>query len=427
MPREMVRTEECASVLSPDDRIFYDYYDVNRLEEHLNAFSPLDSHVTKQYIRAIKAFSKRDIWGELIMSGGGGFLTIAKNMLPVLPWVKPTMREFGQKFSDPFLKRAFPLLIYSMPDIPLMIHLVRHAYGLTGALQWPIGGSREFARSLERRYRELGGEIHYNSRVEKILVQHDHAKGIKLADGTEHWADLVISNADGRKTIVQMLENKYTDEHIRHYCGEPADETNFAVQVFLGVNRELGREPSSLVMLLDNPVKIAGHEHLSLEMQMYGFDKTMAAAGKGIIKVELVSSYSFWKKLYADRQRYDEEKQKIAGQVIELLEQRYFTGLKSQVEVIDVPTIITWERFMGGTHGFANMPNKKSSLINTLFRKKQEMKLPGLSDFYMVGQWVTSAGALFMNALSGRKAIQAICERDRKTFTSSEKQLRRAV
>ena len=414
MPREMVRTDECTSVLSPEGKLFYDYYDLGRLEEHLNSLCRADQKAIRDYIRGIQAFSGRDAWGDSVM-GKGGVLRTAKNILPMLPWIKPTMREFGQKFSDPFLRRAFPFLLYNTPEISVMIHLIRHGYGLNNAIQWPIGGSREFARSLERKYRDLGGEVLYKSRVEKILVEHDAAKGIRLADGTEHRADLVISNADGRKTIMEMLGNNYTNERIRQYCGEPPDEMNFGVHVFLGANRDLSREPSNLVMLLDAPVVIAGHEQHSIAMQMYGCDRTMAPAGKGVIKVELFSRYSFWKELYADRERYAEEKQKIASQVIGILEQRYFSGLASQVEVIDVPTIITWERYMGGTHGFANLPNKKMSLLGSLFRK-EEMTLPRLSGFSMVGQWVSSATALFMNALSGRKAIQAICERDGKSL-----------
>jgi hypothetical protein len=53
------------------------------------------------------------------------------------------------------------------------------------------------------------------------------------------------------------------------------------VLVFLGVARDFSREPSGLVMLLDKPLIIANHENHSLEMQIYGFDKTMALQGKG--------------------------------------------------------------------------------------------------------------------------------------------------
>ena len=51
------------------------------------------------------------------------------------------------------------------------------------------------------------------------------AVGIKLADGSQHRADIIISNADGRKTIMSMLEGKYTNKRLNEYCREPADET----------------------------------------------------------------------------------------------------------------------------------------------------------------------------------------------------------
>ncbi|NLI12045.1 MAG: hypothetical protein GX425_05345 [Peptococcaceae bacterium] len=68
-------------------------------------------------------------------------------------------------------------------------------------------------------------------------------------------------------------------------------------------------------MLLEQPVEIAGHVNESLEMQIYGFDKSMAPEGKGVIKVELVSSYSYWKKLYRDRALYEEEKARVGETV----------------------------------------------------------------------------------------------------------------
>ena len=76
-------------------------------------------------------------------------------------------------------------------------------------------------------------------------------------------------------------------------------------------------------MLFDDPVTIANHKNESLEMQIYGFDKTLAPTGKGVIKVELVSGYTYWKELYADKSRYEAEKQKIVAQVTDILEKRF--------------------------------------------------------------------------------------------------------
>jgi phytoene dehydrogenase-like protein len=214
-----------------------------------------------------------------------------------------------------------------------------------------------------------------------------------------------------------LLGGKYVDDTIRSYAAEPDDETPWAVHVFLGVNRDISAEPSSLVQLLEKPVTIAGHECGSLEMQTYGMDRTMAPEGKGVIKVELVSSWSYWKKLYGDRARYDEEKEKVAATVIDILDGTHWPGLKGQVEVVDVPTLMTWERYVGGTHGFMSMPKKEFNPMDMILGKL-DARLPGLSGFYMVGTWATSAGALFSNALSGRKVIGIMCEQDGRKFAT---------
>lgn len=244
--------------------------------------------------------------------------------------------------------------------------------------------------------------------------------GVRLTDGMEHRADVIISNADGRKTILEMLDGHYSNATVAGYCALPADEAPFAVDVFLGVNRDLSSEPSSLVLLLEAPVTIAGHTCENIEVQFYSFDPRMAPPGKGVIKVELTSSHAFWKQLYdTDRQKYAEEKQATAAAVIAILH-RYFPGLREQVEVIDVCTLMTWERYMGGTNGWFNFPNRKLdfSLHEDLEDKKFKTTLPGLTNFYFCGVWATCMGSLVHNALSGRTIIRRICRQDGKEFRS---------
>ena len=292
---------------------------------------------------------------------------------------------------------------------------------MNGDIQWPVGGAEEFAKSIEVRYLDLGGKILYRSRVEKILVENDKAVGVKLVDGSEHRADIIISNADGRKTIFDMLDGKYINEIVRGYCAPLSDETPFAVNVCLGIDRDLSSEPSSLVVLLDQPVTMANHKYECIEAQLYGFDKTMAPMGKGTIKVELPASYAYWKQLYNDdREKYKQEKRKVSEKVIEILED-HFPGIRNQVEVIDVYTLITWERYMWGTQGWFNLPNRKLdfSMKEDLSDKKLKSTLPGLSDFYFVGVWVSAMGSLAHNANSGKTIIRRICKRDNKEFKAN--------
>ncbi len=422
LPRDLAPIEQCTAVASLNGKMFVDYYDLERLHKTLLDLSSADSAMIEQYIRLIKAFSNEKL--DDAMSSGSflKMIGILPLIFPIRKWMKMTMRTFAEQFSDPFLRKAFAELVYANPDGPLFFHCMRHAGGMNGDIQWPVGGAGALATSIERRYLALGGKVHYRSRVEKIIVENDRAVGITLEDESEHRADIIISNADGRKTILNMLNGKYINDTVEDYCKPIQDETPFAVDVFLGVNRDLSKEPSSLVLLLEQPVTIANHKYESIETQLYGFDNSMAPTGKGTIKVELWASYTYWQQLYnSDREKYKQEKQKVAEKVIEILERR-FQGIKNQVEVIDVCTLLTWERYMGGTQGWFNLPNRRIdfSMREDLSDKKFKMTLPGLSNFYFVGIWATVMGSLAHNALSGKTIIRCICKKDGKEFKSTK-------
>lgn len=79
---------------------------------------------------------------------------------------------------------------------------------------------------------------------------------------------------------------------------------------------------------------------------------------------------------------------------------------------------MTWERYMGGTNGFANVPAKKASLWSGLRGAGGDMTLLGLDGFYFAGVWASMAPSLFGNALSGRLAVQALCRRMKVQFRS---------
>jgi len=103
--------------------------------------------------------------------------------------------------------------------------------------------------------------------------------------------------------------------------------------------------------------------------------------------------------------------------VIEILES-HFLGIKNQVEVIDVSTLMTWERYMGGSQGWFNLPNRKFdfNIGEDRSDKKFKTTLPGLSNFYFVGVWATMVASLSQNANSGKIIIRRICKKDGKEF-----------
>jgi phytoene dehydrogenase-like protein len=324
------------------------------------------------------------------------------------------MQDYATRFKDPFLRQVFPLIISDIPDYPMMMVL-----GLLASLHernagWPSGGSLEFARAIERRYLGLGGEVQYRARVEKVLVEANRAVGVRLADGTEHRADLVISAADGRTTIFDMLDGKYVNDKIRHYFDEWPVYEPF-IQISLGVASDFSQEPHSLILELEEPLKVGDQTRRWLIVRHYCYDPSMAPAGKSVVTASfLFVGYEYWKVLYEDRERYKAEKKALADAVINRLEQR-FPGIKEQIEVVDVATPVTYERYTGNWQGsYMGWADTTKTMLKLMSRT-----LPGLGSFYMAGQWVHQGGGVSSAVASGRNVIQVICKQDKRPFATA--------
>ena len=148
-------------------------------------------------------------------------------------------------------------------------------------------------------------------------------------------------------------------------------------------------------------------------MQIYNFDPTLAPKGKTVLKVQFNTDYDYWKKLREDSERYNAEKEQITEQVITALDRR-FPGLAAKVEMHDVATPVTWERYTGNWRGSYEgwLPNAQS------MRMRMSKTLPGLINFYMAGQWVEPGGGLPTAAISGRNVTQIICKKDKRPFVT---------
>ena len=104
---------------------------------------------------------------------------------------------------------AWPARAGNGGHVPLLAYLDNRNAGS------PIGASLEFARAIERRYLDLGGEVIYSAQVERVLVEDDRAVGVRLYDNREYRANRVISACDGRRTIFDMLRGEYVNRRIK--------------------------------------------------------------------------------------------------------------------------------------------------------------------------------------------------------------------
>lgn len=434
--RPMIYHEEFTRVEAPDGKAFTVYCDIDRLAAHMKELSPADAALIDEFAQAAHRFRRFDLlalmcgaekpwdlmnpldWVRLVAE-------VAPHAMALAKWMRMTIGDWAARLSDPFLKQAFlqmsPLFT---PDMPMGLFMANLAAWHDRTAGWPSGGSLAFAQAIAQRYQELGGEIHYRSPVAEIVVEKEYgvpyeagmALGVRLRDGSTHGADIVVSAADGYNTIYNLLGGRYKTEEIRRYYEQVPTSQSYAVHVSLGVARDFSGEPHALTLLLDKPVMIAGQERHRLDVEIYNFDPALAPKGKTLIKVPLVSGYGYWAALYdTHRGRYVDEKQRTAETVAEILERR-FPGLMQRVEMVDVATPITTERFTGNWRGLQPWLPKEG--FWRILRKGLSRTLPNLDNFYMVGQWSDAMIGVSTAAISGRNLIRRLCRKYRRRFNA---------
>lgn len=420
--RSFYDRDEFIRVEGRDGRTLIFYTNADRFEEHLLELAPGDARPIHAFAEGIRRFTEFDLpldWPQTPQENAQFGMKMLPLLLPVLKWNSLSIREFAGRFRDPLLREGLPQFFqFAHPTFPMTIMLMTLAIMHNRTAGYPIGGSLRFALAIAKRYEELGGQIECRARVAKILVENDRAVGVRMADGTEHRADVVISAADGYDTIFTMLEGKYCNEKIRRYYRE-LPIAGPIVQVSLGVNRDLRGTPAMVNFPLPEPVNIAGKLHDRLVVKHYGYDPTSAPEGKSAVTLWLDADYDYWKGIYDKKQVYEEEQDEVADIVIDELERRW-PGLKSQVEIADVATPPTYERFTENWRGAIAGWSITSRKMGMMMGKGMNKQLPGLENFYMIGQWVEPAGNVQLSAASGRDAIKLLCRADGKPFETSQ-------
>jgi phytoene dehydrogenase-like protein len=235
-----------------------------------------------------------------------------------------------------------------------------------------------------------------------------------LTDGSEHHADAVVSAADGRSTIFQMLGGRYVNSKIRsRYSSWKTFDP--LLMISYGVALEFPDEPPFATILLEEPLTIGSQRVDGMMVRTFNYSPRFAPPGKTVVQVEMETEWDHWNDLQEqDRARYDAEKERVATEALQRLEAHY-PGISAHVEVTDVSTPYTTWRYTlnhkGAWEGWLMTPEAIRTTI--------ERTLPGLANFYMAGQWVMPGGGVPPCLYSGRHAVQLLCRQDGKPFSTA--------
>ncbi len=411
----ILNDESLVRIEAPDGQALELYGDLDRLQAHMQALAPNDGAAIRRYVGAARSLAKADVMAMGLHDLAGN-LRLALRMPTIMRCGGIRLDQLAAQFSDSFLRRALARAQYGMDGagIPVMANVMFLAGLQRGDLGRPWGGSGAMAQRMADRYRSLGGEIVYGATVREIIVESDRARGVRLADGTEHRADVIVSAADGYATVFKMLGGRYTNPLIDSFYQAYPEEQEFGLTIYLGVKRDLTAEPHHLTLLYDEPLEFAGRSHGALYVETMAHDAGMAPEGKSVVKAVATGVYAPWKELREqDPAAYRAAKRAIADAVAQRLDGRW-PGLAASVEAWDVVTPVTVERYTGSFRGWQPWGVSKGAM-KVMFQGLTRT-LPGLEGFHHVGQWANAMIGLPNAAISGRAVVKDLCRQAGRRF-----------
>ncbi|MGW8702355.1 phytoene desaturase family protein [Streptomyces eurythermus] len=453
--KEMRHFDVFNIVRGRDGRAVYFYSDPDRLQDHLLSLSPADARLIRDFCRGLRRFrsclvrypflkpvslmGRVERW-RMLASFLSYFNVIRKSMAVL-------MTDYSARFKDPLLREAFNYVLYekhpAFPVLPFYFQLAAHANRSAGV---PQGGSLGLAESIERRYRRLGGEVTYNAKVEEIVVENDRAVGVRLSDGREYRADIVVSACDGRTTAMNLLGGRYLDDTYRKLYTQTIQEPGMVfpgyVMMFLGLRSAFPEGEPCSTYLLDEEMaaRLPGLRHPSVNVQFRSTHfPELSPAGTTVVYATYFSDTAPWRALNAgypeQRTRshrgatvhtrplphgreYYAAKRQVREALVEFLDKR-FPGLREAIVVRDLSTPLTQVRYTANHDGtvLGWQPFVASGETVEKQIKRYGPALPGLKNFYLSGVWATTGG-LIRAVAAGRHVVQFICRDDGREFTA---------
>ncbi len=390
---------------------------LDELAAELKRLAPEDSAVIQEIVNGAKSLQGHDLstMGMSLPPELTSRFRQLKDLWQMRGMMKYFSGRYGRKISDfvkdlktPWLKDFFCSIF--LPESPTWFVMMLLALLADKQCAFLGRGCQDFVLAMEKHYKALGGEANYRATVEKILVENDHAVGIRLSDGQEYRADYIVSTGDSYNTIFKLLEARYINDKIKKRHETWPLNRPFLIASY-GVTREFPGELPFSTIVLEEPLVIGNEKIKALFVRILNYGSRFAPAGKTVFQVEVETGFDYWFDLQSrDCIAYDREKKCVADALLSSVE-KYYPGLSSQVEMVDVATPSTFWRYT---------LNRKGSwgawlMTSDIIMERIERKLPGLNNFYMAGQWVM-CGGVPPSLYSGRHAIQLICHDEKKKF-----------
>jgi phytoene desaturase len=275
-----------------DDGVSFDYTgDAAAMDAEIARLSPGDVEGFRRYMQASEAIYKVGFeqLGHVPFDAIGDMLKIVPEMMRLQSW-RTVYGMVSNFIKDERLRTALsfhPLLVGGNPFTTTSIYcLIAHLERRFG-VHYAMGGTGTLVQGLARLIEGQGGSIQCNREVERILVRDGTACGVRMADGEEIEAQVVVSNADAAWTYAKLLapaeRKRWSDRKIAN--------ARYSMSLFVwyfGTRRQYADVPHHSILLgpryRELLADIFKHKVLAPDFSLYlhrptATDPSMAPAG----------------------------------------------------------------------------------------------------------------------------------------------------
>jgi all-trans-retinol 13,14-reductase len=277
-----------------------------------------------------------------------------------------------------------------------------------------------------RCYQACGGEICYNTLVQKIGVEKGKAQGVQVEGGEEIRSRYVISNGDAHATFQHLIgDHLLPDRFVRKLRQKEVSAPIYTL--YLGVDLDLTQMgfDGALVhyypTISDNPWEERDKEAFDITKEKMAIrmdsikNPMLAPTGAHTVAVASFAPYELFTDGGHKSPQYTAIKEEMAHKIIGVTE-KVIPGLSGHIMVRDASTPLTYERATLNTQGATMgwyLPVKEFSRIRS-------QKTP-IANLYQAGHWTFPGGGIPMVILSGINAAKLVLKDMKKSMTRSSK------
>lgn len=394
------------------------YRNLEKLRAHFIEFAPEDKKAINRLYRDIKKFigvhkTVEDIPGLKAKNPTHSSLSELLKMTPAatryFQLSKQPGSEYIARFTNKDIRHLLNTIIGTRYNALSLIYTM--ASFASGDCGFPIGGSIRMANNMMETFLSIGGKVEYRKEVTKVVIENKKVKGV-LVKGSDEIipCDAVIVTEDARKAIDTLFDGNFKDKWADQMRKNVVTEQNMFV--CLGIKADLKAYPKGIVYPLDEPFEAGGLTFTELRINNYATYENHSPEGCTTLTCLLLgNSYEYWKKAKEDGS-YKEKKMQVAQGLIMQLE-KFIPEVKNNVEVIDVATPLTYERYTNSFEGsWMSVLGPKTKFANYPIKSKT------VSGLYFAGQRQNMPGGLPIAVAAGRTAAQYLCKDNKIIFVN---------